>query len=104
MVRCLAGGQHCGVRVPDDDAARLSRHRQGSLLEQDRGRHGPLLILLGIRAHSGSYTRKGFWVHIFHSKMTDKGNDDAPQTVYYVPICPRGNLLYKQIYLITDQK
>ena len=26
------------------------------------------------------------------------------ETVYKVPICPRGNLLYKQIYLITDQK
>ena len=29
---------------------------------------------------------------------------DTPETVYKVPICPRGNLLYKQIYLITDQK
>ena len=26
------------------------------------------------------------------------------ETVYKVPICPRRNLLYKQIYLITDQK
>ena len=28
----------------------------------------------------------------------------TPETVYQVPICPRGNLLYKQIYLITNQK
>ena len=28
----------------------------------------------------------------------------TPSTVYKVPICPRGNLLYKQIYLTIDQK
>ena len=28
----------------------------------------------------------------------------TPETVYKAPICPKENLLYKQIYLITDQK
>ena len=28
----------------------------------------------------------------------------TPETVYKVPIRPRGNILYKQIYLITKQK
>ena len=28
----------------------------------------------------------------------------AVETAYKVAICPRGNLLYKQIYLITDLK
>ena len=48
------GGKHGGVSVPDDDAAGLSRHRQGPLVEQDGGRHRPILLLLGVRAHSGN--------------------------------------------------
>ena len=54
VVRGPAGGEHGGVRVPDDDAAGLARHRQGPLVEQDRSRNSPLLLLLGIRAHSGN--------------------------------------------------
>ena len=29
---------------------------------------------------------------------------DTSETVNKVPICQRGNLLYKQIYITTDQK
>ena len=38
------------------------------------------------------------------SLSDDNDNVCTPETVYKVPICPRGNLLYKQIYLTTDPK
>ena len=75
VVRGPAGGEHGGVRVPDDDAAGLARHRQGPLVEQDRGRHRPLLLLLGVRAHSGTYS------HLRH--------------IYIMYIYPTNLILYK---------